>query len=76
MSALPPHKDTAKPIGALAKAALKRALTGSYESGAITAAEAKRLIPSLTPELSRKKDDGVAEAGLLAYYGIMTIAAR
>lgn len=38
--------------------------------------EAKRLIPSLAPELNRKKDDGVAEAGLLAYYGIMTIAAK
>ena len=37
-------------------------------------AEALRLIPSLAPHLTRKKDDGVAEAGLLAYYGLMTIA--
>lgn len=36
--------------------------------------EAKRLIPSLAPHLGRKKDDGVAEAGLLAYYGRMTIS--
>lgn len=39
-------------------------------------AEAKRLLPSLEPELRRKKDDGVAEAGLLAYYGIKTICFR
>lgn len=37
-------------------------------------AEALRLIPSLIPHLKLKKDDGVAEAGLLAYYAIMTIA--
>lgn len=36
--------------------------------------EAKRLIPSLVGQLGRKKDDGVAEAGLLAYYGRMTIS--
>lgn len=36
--------------------------------------KAKELIPSLTPHLTRKKDDGVAEAGLLAYYGLMTIS--
>jgi len=38
--------------------------------------EALRLIPSLAPHLTRQSDDGVAEAGLLAYYGIMTIAAK
>lgn len=38
--------------------------------------EALRLIPSLAPHLTHQSDDGVAEAGLLAYYGIMTIAAR
>ncbi len=31
--------------------------------------EARRLMPSLAPELVRVKDDGVAEAALLAYYG-------
>ena len=30
---------------------------------------ARQLIPSLTPELTRVKDDGVAEAALLAHYG-------
>jgi crossover junction endodeoxyribonuclease RuvC len=30
--------------------------------------EARRLIPKLTPELGRVKDDGVAEAALLAYF--------
>lgn len=39
-------------------------------------AEASRLIPSLIPHMRRKKDDGVAEAGLLAYYGLMTISAK
>lgn len=38
--------------------------------------EAGRLIPSLTPAMRFKKDDGVAEAGLLAYYGRMTISAK
>lgn len=37
---------------------------------------ARELIPSLIPHLTRAMDDGVAEAGLLAYYGLMTIAAR
>jgi hypothetical protein len=36
--------------------------------------EARRLIPSLIPELTRVKDDGVAEAGLLAYYGRQYLA--
>jgi crossover junction endodeoxyribonuclease RuvC len=31
--------------------------------------EARRLMPSITPEVARVKDDGVAEAALLAYYG-------
>lgn len=31
--------------------------------------EARRLIPKLTPYLMRVKDDGVAEAALLAYHG-------
>lgn len=30
---------------------------------------ARQLMPSLVPELTRVKDDGVAEAALLAYYG-------
>lgn len=30
---------------------------------------ARRLVPSITPEITRVKDDGVAEAALLAYYG-------
>lgn len=30
--------------------------------------EARRLMPSLIPELSRVKDDGVAEAALIAWY--------
>lgn len=38
--------------------------------------EALRLIPSLAPHLRFDKDDGVAEAGLLAYYGLMTISAK
>lgn len=31
--------------------------------------KARTLLPSLAPELTRVKDDGVAEAALLAYYG-------
>lgn len=31
--------------------------------------EARRLMPSITKEVTRVKDDGVAEAALLAYYG-------
>jgi len=31
--------------------------------------EARRLMPSIAPEVARVKDDGVAEAALLAYYG-------
>ncbi len=31
--------------------------------------EARRLMPSIAPEVTRVKDDGVAEAALLAYYG-------
>lgn len=31
--------------------------------------EARRLMPSLTPEIARVKDDGVAEAALLAWFG-------
>jgi len=30
---------------------------------------ARRLVPSITGEVARVKDDGVAEAALLAYYG-------
>lgn len=39
-------------------------------------AEALRLVPSIAPHVKRKKDDGVAEAALLAYYGLMTISAK
>ncbi len=31
--------------------------------------EARRLMPKLAPDLTRVKDDGVAEAALLAYFG-------
>ena len=31
--------------------------------------EARRLMPLIAPEVARVKDDGVAEAALLAYYG-------
>lgn len=34
----------------------------------------RKLIPSLAPELTKAKDEGVAEAGLLAYYGLMTVS--
>lgn len=37
-------------------------------------ARAAELIPSLAPHLKRAMDDGVAEAGLLAYYAKMTIS--
>jgi crossover junction endodeoxyribonuclease RuvC len=49
---------------------------GISQDKADAIAEALRLVPSLAPHLTRKMDDGVAEAGLLAYYGLMTIAAK
>lgn len=52
----------------------KLGLTGLDKAAAI--ALARELIPSLAGELKRAKDDGVAEAGLLAYYGKMTISER
>lgn len=45
----------------------KMGLIGADKDGSIE--EAARLLPSLRPEITRKKDDGVAEAGLLALYG-------
>ena len=50
----------------------KLGLQGQPKSASIVLA--RELIPSLAPELTRAMDDGVAEAGLLAYYGRMTIA--
>jgi len=49
----------------------KLGLVGKDKSASI--ALARELIPSLAPHLTRAMDDGVAEAGLLAYYGLMTI---
>lgn len=46
---------------------------GLSNDKALSIEQARELIPSLIPHLTRKKDDGVAEAGLLAYFGRMTI---
>ncbi len=52
----------------------KVGLAGLPKSASIV--RARELIPSLAPHLTRAMDDGVAEAGLLAYYGLMTITAK
>lgn len=71
-----------KPVHDAPPATWKKALKISHDKRDAIG-EASRLIPSLAPILFPKKGfrtaeqcGGIAEAGLLAYYGIMTISAR